>query len=155
MLKLSVVELFIRLIPEVLVLIFAAYAFSKVKIEREKYIISSILLGICVFSIRMLPINYGVHTILNIIALIIISTSINKIDTIISVRSSIMISILLFICEGINVMVLKAIVGDKLDSIVANSISKAIYFFPSLVLLALIVFSYYNYLRKRNKLKNV
>ncbi len=155
MLKLSVVELFIRLIPEVLVLIFASYSFSKVRVERKKYIVASILLGVCVFTIRMLPIHYGVHTILNLIALTIIVSNINKIDVIDAIKSSIMTTIILFICEGINVMVLKLIVGDRLDVIVSNSISKAVYFLPSLLLLAIIVLMYYNYMKKRNRLKDV
>lgn len=155
MLKLTAFEFFVRLIPEVLILIFASYTFSKTKIDGKKYIISVVLLGICVFTIRMLPINYGVHTILNIIALTIIVSNINRIDTIESIKSSIVTTILLFICEGINVIGLNMTVADKLDNIVTNPILKTIYTLPSLIGLLIIVTVYYNNLKEAKKLKNV
>nr|WP_312292105.1 hypothetical protein [Clostridium chromiireducens] len=67
MLQLTVLEFTIRTIPEALVYIFAAYVFSNKKLDVNKYLISSFLLAIGTFLVRMLPINYGVHTILAII----------------------------------------------------------------------------------------
>ena len=155
MLGLSTVEFFGRLIPEVLILIFAAYSFSKTKIDCKKYTISVIVLATCVFIIRKSPINYGVHTILNIIALTVVATSINKIEIIGAIRSSIITTILLFALEGINVILLQITVADKLDAIVANSTLKTIYTLPSIISLALIVYLYYNIMKRNDKLKNV
>lgn len=156
MLKLSAIELFTRLIPEVLILIFASYAFSKTKIDGKKYVISVIILGMCVFTIRMLPINYGVHTILNIIALTVIVSCINKIDIIAAIKSSLVTAVLLFVSEGINVVLLKLTIGtNKLNEIIENPITKTIYFLPSLFGLAIIVTIYYYYLKKREKLNYV
>lgn len=155
MLKLSAFEFFARLVPEVLILIFAAYAFSRTKIDWKKYGISAILLGICVFTIRMLPINYGVHTLLNIIALTIIVSNINKIDTIEAIKSSILTTIFLFVCEGLNVLILNIVVGEKLDAIIVDPMLKTVYTMPSLIGLVIIIEVYYNNLKKRRKLKNV
>lgn len=155
MLKLSAFELIVRTIPEVFVLVFASYAFSKIKVDCKKYFLSSLILGVCVFVIRLLPINYGVHTILNIIALTVIVIYINKIDTIKAIKSSIITPILLFVLEGANMMFLKIIVADKLEAIVADSTLRNLYALPSLVGLALIVWLYYYKMKKENKLKYV
>lgn len=154
MLKLTMFEFVIRSIPEVFVFMFAAYAFSKTKIDKKIYILSSLLLAVAVFVIRALPINYGVHTILNISFMTIISNSINKIEIISSVKAAIIMAIILFASEGINVFILKLLLGDRLTIILSNPILKTIYGLPSLVILASIVIGYYIFLGKRNKLRN-
>lgn len=155
MLKLSLFEFVVRVIPEVLIFVFSAYAFSQVALDRNRYFLSSLLLGIGVFIIRMLPINYGVHTILNIIMLTVIACSINRIDKIKAIKSSIIMTIVLFVCEGINVSILSLLYGSKLEGILANSELKTIYGLPSLIAFGIIVMSYYIYLKKRNKLSYV
>ena len=133
---------------------FAAYAFSKTKIDKKIYILSSLLLAVAVFVIRALPINYGVHTILNISFMTIISNSINKIEIISSVKAAIIMAIILFASEGINVFILKFLLGDRLTMILSNPVLKTIYGLPSLLILASIVIGYYIFLGKRNKLRN-
>lgn len=155
MLKLSVFEFVVRSIPEVLIFMFAIYSFSQIRLNRNRYLLSSLLLGICVFLIRMLPINYGVHTILNIIVLTVIACSINKIDKLKVIRSSIIMTIILFICEGINVAILTFIYGAELEKIFKNSAMKTIYGLPSLFAFGIIVMIYYLYLRKKDKLSYV
>ena len=154
MLKLTMFEFVIRSIPEVFVFMFAAYAFSKTKIDKKIYILSSLLLAVAVFVIRALPINYGVHTILNISFMTIISNSINKIEIISSVKAAIIMAIILFASEGINVFILKFLLGDRLTMILSNPVLKTIYGLPSLLILASIVIGYYIFLGKRNKLRN-
>lgn len=152
MLRLAPIEFFLRVVPEGVLLIFAAYAFSKTKIDKKKYVLSTIMLVISVFIIRGLPINYGVHTILNIIMLTIIVVNINKIDVIKAIKATLITTVLLFICEGINVALLRVLVGNELDNIVKNEVLKTLYFSPSLFILGFVVFVYYNYLKRGNKL---
>ncbi|SCJ98904.1 Uncharacterised protein [uncultured Clostridium sp.] len=155
MLKMTADEFILRLLPEAFIFIFAAYAFSKTRINKSKYLLSSFLLGLSVFIIRMLPINYGVHTILNIIMLAVISYSINKIDLTESIKVSIITAICLFLLEGLNMLLLSTIFGDKLDNILSNTILKTVSGLPSLIGFGLIVIGYYGYLKKRKKLRNV
>lgn len=155
MLRLTPLELVARLIPEVLLFILATYTFSNTKINLKKYVLSSAALGICVFLIRMLPINYGVHTILNLMMLTIITVSINKIDVIRGIRSSIVTSIILFICEGLNMVMLNVRFGDSVEQVISNPTSKTIYGIPSLVCFSIIVITYYCYLNKKGRIKDV
>lgn len=155
MLRLTSIELVARLIPEVLLFILATYTFSNTKINLKKYILSSAALGICVFLIRMLPINYGVHTILNLIMLTIITIVINNIDIINGIKASIITSIILFICEGLNVLFLNLLYGDRVQQLISDPRTKTIYGMPSLICFAIIVISYYCFLSKRGKVRDV
>jgi hypothetical protein len=96
----------------------------------------------------MLPINYGVNTILDIIIMNIIMTIINKSDIILSIKASLITTILLFICEGLNVFLLSLIFKDNLESVMLNPMLKTLYGLPSLIFFAIITITYY--FRKRN-----
>ncbi|MCB2300106.1 hypothetical protein [Clostridium tagluense] len=155
MLKLSLLEVYLRALPESFLVIFAVYAFSKTVINVKRYIISSILYGISVYLIRSLPIQYGVHTILNIIMIIVLTAFLNKIVIIKSIQASIMALILLFICEGINMIIIKYIFKVNVINILSNTSEKILYGIPSLVIFAVTVFTYYFYLDRRKKLNEV
>ena len=155
MLKLSLLEVFLRALPEGFLVIFAVYAFSKTAISVKRYIISSILYVISVYLIRLLPIQYGVHTILNIIVIIVLTVNINKIIIIKSIQASIMAVILLFICEGINMIIIKYIFKVNVVNILSNTSEKILYGIPSLIIFAATVFIYYFYLARRKKLNEV
>lgn len=148
MLKLTTFEFVVRIIPEAFILIFAMAVLSNTKLNLKKYIISSLLFGIYVYSVRMLPINYGVHTILDLVIMIIIMSSINKTEIILGIKASLITTIVLFICEGFNMLLLSLIFKDKLESIITNTTMKTIYGLPSLICFAIITVMYY--LRKRN-----
>ncbi|RII35897.1 hypothetical protein D2A34_00570 [Clostridium chromiireducens] len=154
MLRLTALEFIVRTIPEALVYIFAGYIFSNKEIKVVRYLTSSLLLAVITFFIRMLPINYGVHTILIIITQIIVLVCVSKIDTILSIRSSIITTICLFVTEVLNMLVLNVIFKEQLESIMSDTWLKTIYGLPSLGSFALIVLGYY-YVRTKGKSKNV
>ena len=81
MLRLTLFEFLVRIIPEAFILMFALFALCNMKISIKRYVISSIMFGIFEYGVRMLPINYGVNTILGIfIMIIIISIKINVVN---------------------------------------------------------------------------
>lgn len=86
--KLTVFEFLLRLIPEAFVLMFALFMLCNIEVVMNRYIVSSILLGIFEYIIRFLPINYGVNTIIGIFIMIIIMYRINNSDMIASVKAS-------------------------------------------------------------------
>lgn len=152
MMKLTILEVFLRALPEAILLIFGVYAFSKTVINVKRYIISIIIYVIAVYTIRLLPIQYGVHTILNIIAIIVLTININKISIIKAIQASIMAMILEFICEGVNMFIIQHIFKVNVINILTNTSLKILYGIPSLVIFAAIVFTYYFYLARRKKL---
>lgn len=156
MLQLTFLELFIRAIPECLLFVFAVYAFSNTKIDKRKYFIASATLAVTIFIIRELPISYGVHTLLNIMALIIIATTINKIDIIKSIKSGIITAVLLFVCEGVNIFLLQCIFQEEMMiRIFETPALKTIYGVPSLIIFAVAVLIYYKICSKKREMKYV
>lgn len=155
MLKLSLFEFIVRVIPEEFIFVLAAHAFSKTGINLKKYLLSATLFSSVVYLIRLLPIQYGIHTTLNLIVLIVLVSSINKIDIIKSIRAGIIIFIFDFIFEGLNLLFVQLVLKIDLNSIVNNFILKTLYGLPSLAIFGIIVMVYYFRLSKRKELKYV
>ncbi|WP_294401622.1 hypothetical protein [uncultured Clostridium sp.] len=150
MLKLTLVEFFLRTIPESFILMMALFILCNINITMKPYVMSSTLFGVCQYFIRRLPINYGVNTILGIFIMILIMHKINKSEIIPSIKSSLIMTIVLFILEWVNIVVLTFLFNDSLEIIFNNSILKILSGMPSLVLLALMTLIYY---KEKGKLK--
>ena len=155
MLKLSLIEVLLRGIPEGFLIIFAVYAFSKTVINIKRYIITSIISIISIYLIRLLPIQYGVHTILNTMLILLLAVSVNKIDIIKSIQASLMTLLLEFVCEGINMLIIKYIFKVDILYVLSEPSLKVIYSIPSLLIFAAIVCTYYFSLARRKKLREV
>lgn len=156
MLQLSPLEFFFRTLPESFIYIWSGYMFSNNKIDKTKFILSSILLSICTFFIRLLPIHFGVHTMLFLVAYILICVSINKIDIIKSISSGLISTITLFVCEGINIFILIELLQLNIETTFKNPLSKILYGIPSLFLFGLIIGILYRIISKKRRLyKNV
>lgn len=156
MLKLLPIELFLRAIPEALILILAGYAFAGKEIEKKLFCISSILLGVSAYLVRMLPIHFGVHTIILLVVYVLLSVSINKIDIIKAISAGLVSSIILFLCEWINVFVLTDVLKINIDILFKSPIKKGIYLLPSIALFALVIMLlfYINVIHRKGR-KNV
>lgn len=155
MLEVSWFEFIVRGIPEGFLFVLAAHAFSKTVINLKKYLLSVTLYCIMVYLTRLLPIHFGVHTILNMITLFVLVSFINKIHIIKSVSAIIITFILVFIFEGINISFIQFVLKKDLNIIMTNPISKTLYGLPSLIIVGIVVIVYYNRLSKRKKLKYI
>lgn len=155
MLKLLPIEFFLRLIPEAFILILAGYAFSSKRVEKKLFCISSILLAVATYLIRMLPIHFGVHTIILLVIYVIVSVNINKIDIIKAISAGLVSSIVLFFSEWLNVFVLTKVLKIDIDTIFKSPIRKSVYLLPSMMLFVLMVILvfYINVLRKKGRKK--
>ncbi|MBK1809748.1 hypothetical protein JHL18_03725 [Clostridium sp. YIM B02505] len=155
MLKVSLIEFFLRGIPEEFIFLLAAYAFTKNKIKLDKYLISVLVQSLIVYLLRFLPIQSGVDSILNLITLIGVMVIINKFEVVQSIKVSIIMMLCVFICEGLNVLFLQLVLKKDLNSLFKSPISKIIYSSPSLILFATIVIIYYIRLAKRKELNYI
>ncbi|NFN87417.1 hypothetical protein FDF31_12975 [Clostridium sporogenes] len=128
-----------RLTPESFLLIFIIQAFSDSKINKNKYILSSLLLTLTIYSVRLLPIHYGVHTVLNIIAIVLICTFINKVTPIKAISCSLILSIFLALSEALNLFFIYKIFGENVVEIFENPLKKSITGMPSMIILTITV----------------
>ncbi len=90
---------------------------------------------IMIFIIRSLPISYGIHTILSIMVIILLSYIINGIDIMKAVKSTIITIIFQLICEGTNIFIIQYILEEDMNHIFSNPNLKTIYGIPSLIIL--------------------
>lgn len=145
LLRLSLIEFILRTIPESFLIIWAIYLFAYKRIDPKRYITSSIFIAITTYLIRMLPINYGIHTIINIVNLILITVSINKISIMKAISAVLKIMITLSICEWINIIVLDKVMKIDLQMIFSEPIKKMVYSTPSLVMFGVIILLFYKF----------
>lgn len=153
MLKLSLFELFLRLIPEGFILALSIYAFSNTKIEMKRFIISGIILSINPFFVRMLPINFGVHTILLIMLYILVAVNVNHVDIIKSIKAGLIGYIILSICDFANFFLVVNILNISVEKMLGNILIKMLWGLPSLILFFIIVFTFYKIGLKKVEVK--
>lgn len=147
MLRLTPIEFFIRLIPEMMVFMWGIYVISREEFRLKSYIFSSLILALSSFGVRELPIHYGVHIILNnvltVCILIVIGIPIIK-----GIYSTLVMTLLLLSCEMLNVLILKLFhVNIKVH--VNNIIMKLILGAPSLIFLILFIYLFDLFLKKK------
>lgn len=153
--KISFLEFIIRGIPEGLIFFLAMYAFTKNKINTKKYLTSSILYSVMVYLMKFLPIQKGVDYILNLILLMVLTIIINKIDIVKTLKASIIIMLVEFMCEGINVYFVQFVMKKDLNELFKNPMTKIVYSYPSLLIFGCIAVFCFIRMLKRKELKVV
>lgn len=150
MLEVRPIEFLLRSLPEGFIVVLAIYIFSKVDINKKKYLSTSVVFSIITFTVRLLPINYGVHMVLSVLFLLFIIVSYNKIEAVSAIKSIIFIYLIQFISEAINVLILNFMNFD-LDTQFKNPIYKSIIGIPSLIITGVIILIIYIFNNKKRK----
>ncbi len=151
MLKITLLEMLLRTIPEGIIIAFAICVFSNEIINRKKIIISGLIFGICIYFIRLLPISFGVHSILLIMIYILISTYYNNIKILKTISSSILSIIILSFFELVNFYMLVDIFNIPINVFLTSPIKKTIAGYPSLLLFFIVIFLSYKFKYKDSK----
>ena len=139
MFEMSLLFLIGRVIPESLLFAWAFYTLSQTKMHLKRCFLSVIIMVILSFGINLLPIHYGVHTLLTMVGLVITNIVINKISTIKLITVTFGTIIIEFICEIIDLLTLQYFFNIDTEYISSNAQLKILYGLPSLVLFLLII----------------
>lgn len=140
MLKVTILEFFLRFIPESFLFITAGYVFANKKIKKNPLIISGIILSISIYLIRMLPIQFGVHTVLGAAVAALLIIVINKIPVTRAISSIFAIVIIEGICEIANLVFIEEVLKLDIQKILANPVEKVLYFGPSILFVGFIIY---------------
>ncbi len=129
------------------------YAFCLKKVEAKKYIAVSVLCIVISILVRLLPVSFGIHTILVLVCLFLLAIFFLKMPALASIRSIVAITILLIITELLSIFIMTSIIGpDKVDVMMKDRIGKSIIALPSSILFALfITVSYFALLKLKRK----
>ena len=152
MLELQPIEFLLRTIPEGFLIILAIYVFSNTTIDRNDYITTSLISTCMIFGVRVLPVNYGVHTIISIGLVIILSVLKNKINTIKVIKSALIYIIFQFIAEGINMFIIERVLKEDMNAIFADPFKKSIYGIPSLIIVFILIMSYKMFVKRKKRI---
>lgn len=150
MIKLSIFEFFCRGIPEAFVFVLASLIFTKKIIDKKKLVISSILYAIVAYLVRLLPIHFGVHSIIIMMIYVVISILINNISISKSIFYVLIEFIVLLNCELANMLILHWMNVD-ISVIVESPPKKVLYFLPSLILFIIEMILFYIVIDKIRK----
>lgn len=132
------------------------YAFCMKKLETKKYVMVSGMFIVISYIMRMLPVSFGVHTILNLICLFLLAILFLKMPVLPTIRSILAITVLLLMTELVSVFCITKIVGQaQFESMMNDSLGKAIIALPSSVIFAVIAVISYFVLRKIKTKKSV
>ena len=139
MLQLNFYEFIFRSVPECLIINYGIILLSEERnISNLKYILSSICMSISIFYVRLLPISFGVHVIINIILDILIITFIG-IKPIKAIYNTLTIFFILSLSEFINIYTLK-LMNINFNTENINIYEKLVLGVPSLIIMVGIIF---------------
>lgn len=132
-----------------LAIVFGIYTFNRQKINGKDYILASglVIFGSC--FVRLLPISFGVHTIINMMLLFIICILLLKMPMYTTLRSMSLVTILLLLFEMVDVAVISSVIGnERFEELMVDPIHRAMIGVPANVLFVVFVVLT-NYLMKR------
>lgn len=154
---LSWIDIFLRLIPEGLIIILAGYALSENKINTKLYLLSSVSLALVTFVFKIMPITPALPMLLTAIATVLILVFINKIKVVHAVISTVVCYIVAIIIEGVNILALEKLLHIDPNEIFhdATPFIRNLYGLPSLFLFAVVIISFYFIVRRIKTKKNV
>lgn len=148
------IEFIIRTIPEVLLFIGASFVLTKTKINKKNFIISSCILVNAPYITRMLPIDYGIHSLLLLVFLIFLNIKINRIKPIPSIKAAVVIFIVMFASEYINIIFIQVVLKLNMNEIFKNPATRSISVIPSLFIFAAVIFIVHKISNESKKLIN-
>ena len=132
---------FIRLLPESLLYVLAGYGIVKKKLEMKEYLISSLLLALIIYFVKLLPLSLLIPQIIILLCCILLKIFINKIDAINAIISTISVMIIIIILEGINMVFINLLLKDSYHN--ADPFIQMMLGLPSLIVLSIIIIFYY------------
>ena len=154
MLKMTLVNILLRCVPETLLSIWAIYLLNFKKINIRSFTFAWLTYLLCAVLVTFIPIDYGEYNIILIFSSILISICIIKITITKAIASSLIMMILLSICEFLNIRILKRLFNVNIHNMRLVSLEKIICRLPALLLFALIFLIFNQYIYKKKKLEN-
>lgn len=152
--KLSALDVFIIGIPQVLLMLVSISLLSGQKIILKKFLISCLILIFTTVGVRMLPINFGIHIVINVTIIIILSVLVSNMNILIAIKASLYTTILLFSTETISVLVLNIVFDGNFQQMMEEPLTKTLMGIPSLILMGGFLINYYYYKKRVAKNRN-
>lgn len=141
MLRTSLGYILVRTFPECAIVLLAGCYFLNLRISIKTLLKKTLILGIIQSCIRMLPISFGIHTIIGMALVLFVLVDMSK-DTFINcIMALCKIFLCLILSEFIYINLLTKVFNIHENALINNySIMGAFYTLPSLIILVLLAF---------------
>lgn len=151
--KLEWLDLFMRIIPESLIIILASYAFSRKQFNGKLYLLASIIHAVCTFLIKGLPIGKLMPMILSAVVAVIIIIMVNRIPPLNAIVSVLLCFVLSIVFEGVNMMFLQVFLKLDPQKVFeeADVLTRNIYGLPSFTVFAITILICFFVFRKKRR----
>lgn len=154
-LEIIIFEFLLGYVLQSFAIVLGIYVFNKKRLSVKGYLIASFLVIIISYTVRLLPISFGVHTILNVLFLFLICISVLKMPAYQTIRSALFVTMILLICEMADVAVMVTVLGkEHFEYLMSDAAKKALIGFPGAVIFSLLMTMAY-LLANRQKEKKV
>lgn len=152
MLKVTILELCFRGFPECLLSIWAINLINMKKLNKKIWVLLSAVFAIAVYLVRMLPIQYGVHTLITVIFFVTSAYYISHISLVKAISSTLIVITLLSICEFLNFVIILYVFKMNIQKMFSVTWEKILATLPSLILFICFILIF-NFVNRRNVMK--
>lgn len=129
-------------IPESIGTAAVVISLSTRELHWRLIIIIGLIYAVLMYTIRLLPLTFGVHTVLLIICLSLVTTWITRIDLRKVIIYTNIAIIILAVTEFLFVYLILSIGGYSLDTILSNSFQRILIGWPQVIVLFLVAIIY-------------
>lgn len=136
----SLLALIFQGIPEMIALTTFAFVLAKADLNWRIICASGVVMGVIAFVIRLLPVTFGVHTIVLIFLLIIIIHQFAKVEIIKTVVSVFLSFVVLVLLETVTHVTLFSVLEFSMETVMNSEMLMILVGIPQIVLLFLISF---------------
>lgn len=141
MLHTSLGYILVRSFPECAILLLAGCNFLNLKISLKTLLKKTLILGMMISLVRMLPISFGIHTIIGMAFILFVLADLSKDSFINSIMALCKLFLCLIFSELIYIKLVTGVFSVPEKIIIDNyTIMGAIYSLPSLVIFAILAF---------------
>ena len=153
MLTFTWLELLVLAVPECLIFVYGVYKLNNKPMREKRFWLSAFLMVLVGYLVRLLPIQFGIHTLVIIMVFIIISAYINRIEIFKATTTILLLFIIRLATEWLNFVILNTIFNISSEDLFNDPVKKVIYTLPSSLLFFIAVFIVYRL--KNLKTKNI
>jgi hypothetical protein len=140
----------IRAIPEAIGIILLSLAIVKKKVDVKGLIICSLIYGLAAFTLRMLPIKYGINIFLTVILETLILSSILKVSVKDAFKGIVISLVILTFFEMTTITFYQYVLKLNLQVIYSSGLYTILSGLPSLIGLYIIAFIIFRINKKRS-----
>lgn len=135
--KIPFLVLVLQGIPEQIGIVTLAFVIAKASLDWGKIISSGVFLAVSAYLLRMLPITFGVHTIVLIGFLFFILFKFAKVNLTTSIVTSIVSFLALIVFETVSLSILMPLFNITHDLFISNVIIRVLITIPQVLLIYL------------------